>query len=141
MAQVHRHRVRYHEVDQQGFLFNGHFLEIADVCLVEVFRRLGWRYDDLIASGTDPSVVKSEITFERPARFDDVLDVDAAPTHVGRSSFTLSMVLRRDGQVVATVNNTYVNVDAATATSRPLPSDVAAALHAMAPAPGAERVR
>ena len=130
MSVVYSHRVRYHEVDQQGFMFNGRFLEIADVAMVEVFRSLGWHYDDLIAGGTDPSLVKTEITFSSPAHFDDVLDVDATPIKVGRSSFHLRFVLRRGDDVVATIETTYVNVDPATKKSRPLPDDVAAALRA-----------
>lgn len=128
MAILYRHHVRYHEVDQQGFLFNGHFLEIADVALVELFRSLGWKYGDLVSAGTDPSVVKSEIEFRRPARFDDILEVDVAPSHVGRSSFTLSMTIRCAQHVVASVQNVYVNVDADSGTSRQLPADVATQL-------------
>jgi len=133
MAVVYRHQVRYHEVDQQGFLFNAHVLTIADVGLTELFRSLGWRYDELVAGGTDPSLAKTEIAFLRPARFDDVLDVEVTPTHVGRSSFTLSFHLRCGAYPVATVDTVYVNVDPDTATSRPLPAEVAARLRAVLP--------
>jgi acyl-CoA thioester hydrolase len=125
---VYSHRVRYHEVDQQGYLFNSRYLEIADIAMTEFFRSLGWQYDTLIAEGTDPSVVKSEIAFVSPCRFDDVIDADTVPTRVGTSSFHLRIILRRDEVTVATVENTYVNVDLASARSRPLPTDVAEAL-------------
>jgi acyl-CoA thioester hydrolase len=128
MPTVYTHRVRYHEVDQQGFLFNGRYLEIADVAMAELFRMLGWRYDVLLAAGADPSVVQAELGFQSPAVFGDEIVVDTAPVHVGRSSFTLSSALRRDDQVIATINIVYVNVDAATARSRPLPRAIAAAL-------------
>lgn len=134
MAVVYRHQVRYHEVDQQGFLFNAHVLTIADVSLTELFRTLGWRYDEVVAGGTDPSLVKTEITFHRPARFDDVLDVDVTPTHVGRSSFTLRFQMLCGTDPIATIDTVYVNVDPTTATSRPLPVDVAALLRAALPA-------
>jgi acyl-CoA thioester hydrolase len=133
MAVVYRHQVRYHEVDQQGFLFNAHVLAIADVGLTELFRTLGWRYDELVAAGTDPSLAKTEITFHQPARFDDVLDVDVTPAHVGRSSFTLRFALHRGVDPIATVATVYVNVDPTTATSRPLPGEVAARLRAALP--------
>lgn len=128
MTVVYTHQVRYHEVDQQGFLFNAQFLAIADVALTEFFRHLGWQYDTLVAEGTDPSVARSEIVFVRPARFDDVLEADIAPIRVGRSSFHLRTVLRRSTDTVATIDNTYVNVYPDSAGSRSLPSDVAAAL-------------
>lgn len=132
MAVVYHHRVRYHEVDQQGFLFNSRVLEIADISLTELVRAMGWQYDELVSGGTDPSVVKSEINFHRPARFDDVLDVDVTTAHVGRSSFTLSMQLHCGTELIATVVSVYVNVDAATAASRPLPDEVAARLREFA---------
>ncbi len=41
--QVLRHRVRYHEADAQGSLFNSRYLELADDATTEFFRVLGWR--------------------------------------------------------------------------------------------------
>src|SRR5207302_6349185 len=75
---THTHRVRNHEVDTQGFLFNSRYLELADVAMTEFFRELGWPYAKLVEGGTDPSVVSARQTFQSPARFDDVLDVDVA---------------------------------------------------------------
>jgi acyl-CoA thioester hydrolase len=128
MPIVYTHRVRYHEVDQQGFLFNGHYLAIADVAMAELFGVLGWRYDALVAGGVDPSVVKAQLNFRLPAVFDDEIVVDTTPVHVGRSSFTLSSVLRRAGQIIATIENVYVNVDSKAARSRPLPAEISSAL-------------
>ena len=116
MSVVYSHRVRYHEVDQQGYLFNG--------------RSLGFQYDALIAGGTDPSLVKTEVTFSAPAHFDDLLDADVSASKVGTSSFHIQFVLRRGDDTVATIQTTYVNVDPAIGRSRPLPDDVAAALRA-----------
>jgi len=125
---VHQHRVRYHETDAQGFLFNARYLELADVAMAEFFRALGWTYDELVAGGTDPSVVSASLTFSRPVRHDDVLDVDAVCQGVGNASFTLSFDLSRADETVAAIKLVYVNVDAAAAVSRPLPENVAAAL-------------
>lgn len=130
MSVVYSHRVRYHEVDQQGYLFNGRYLEIADVAMVELFRSLGFHYDALIAGGTDPSLVRTEVTFSAPAHFDDLLQADVTVGKVGTSSFHLEFVLRRGDDTVATIQTTYVNVDPALGKSRPLPDDVAAALRA-----------
>lgn len=128
MTVVHSHRIRYHEADAQGFLFNSRYLELADVAVTEYFRFLGWPYTQLVAEGTDPSVVSAQITYAGSARFDDVIDVDVRCVHVGRSSFRLDMTMRRDGTTVATTEMVYVNVDADSATSRPLPAAVARAL-------------
>jgi acyl-CoA thioester hydrolase len=133
---THTHRVRYHEADAQGMLFNGRYLEIADVAMTEFFRSLGWTYSALVEGGTDPSVVSAALTFSRPARFDDLLEVDVSCTYVGRSSFRLGMTFRRDGDEIARAELTYVNVDPAAAVSRPLPEPVAGALRTPLSQPG-----
>lgn len=128
MAVVYYHRVRYHEVDQQGYLFNARYLEIADVALTEFFRHLGWPYSDLMAFGVDPSVVSTEVSYRRPVRFDDEIEVAITVTRVGTSSFVLHNNLSRDTDLMTTITNTYVNVDAKTDTARALPDAVAEAL-------------
>ncbi len=127
---AYSHRVRYHEADAQGFLFNGRYLEIADVAMTEYFRALGWSYAELVAGGADPSVVNATLTFMAPGRFDDILEIDVACTRIGRSSFTLTMEFLRDRSAIARAELTYVNVDAASARSRELPDAVARALRA-----------
>ncbi|MEU1595156.1 thioesterase family protein [Streptomyces sp. NPDC005708] len=121
---IHEHRVRYHETDAQGFLFNSRYLEIADVAMTELFRSLGWTYADLNAAGVDPSVVTANLVFSRPVRFDQVLKVRVTCTRVGRSSFTLDLSYSTESGVAAAAEITYVNVDAAAARSLPLPSGV-----------------
>lgn len=125
---THDHRVRYHEADAQGFLFNSRYLELADVAMTEYFRNRGFPYRDLVAAGTDPSVVDVRIQFAIPAHFDDLLSITVACVRVGTSSFQLDMEVCRAHERLADLQVTYVNVDPSTARARPLPEDVAAAL-------------
>ncbi|MBP1326696.1 acyl-CoA thioester hydrolase [Leucobacter exalbidus] len=120
------HRVRYHEVDKQGYLFNGRYFEIADVAMTEYFRDLGWNYDELNRLGADPSVVHIEADFASPAQFDDELDVTTECTRVGTSSFSLRTEIRNQLNLVATLQIVYVNVEAQLGESLPLPELVAA---------------
>jgi len=135
---VVQHRVRYHEADAQGFMFNSRFLELADVAMTEFFRAIGIPYGELLAAGADPSVVKAGIDFRRPARFEDMLDVAVTCTRVGGASFDLAIAVTRDGEEIAEIQLTYVNVDAGEATSRPLPDRVAKALRREVLEPSAE---
>ena len=129
MSVVYTHQVRYHEVDQQGILFNARYLEIADVALSEFFRVLGWPYDELIRHGVDPAIARTEIEFRLPARFDDLIVVAVRPTRVGRTSFSLHFDLLHGDEQIAAIDTVYVNIDATSSTSRPLPTDVAEKLH------------
>ncbi len=129
---VYRHQIRYHETDAQGFLFNARYLEIADVAMTEFLRALGHRFQDLGAIGFDPSLVKAEIAFRKPTHFDDVVDVDVACRHVGRSSFALRYAMSCSATPVCDVDITYVNIARDTETSAPLPDPIADALRAHA---------
>lgn len=129
---AHSHRVRYHETDAQGFVFNSRYLEFADVAMSEFFRTLGWSYTELVDLGCDASLVEAKVSYRKPAKFDDVLDIDVVCPRVGRSSFDLEMTMRRGDETIAEVSIVYVNVDTATESSRPLPEEVATALRATA---------
>jgi acyl-CoA thioester hydrolase len=122
---VLQHRVRYHEADAQGILFNSRYLEIADVAMTEYFRAQGLPYLTMVAGGTDPAVGTAQLRFLRPARFEDVLEVRAGCSRVGRSSFDLSILVACDEELVAEIDIAYVNLDASTGRSRPLPDAVA----------------
>ncbi|MCP3426950.1 acyl-CoA thioesterase [Rothia sp. AR01] len=116
--------MRYHEVDQQGFLFNGRYFEIADVALTEFFRSLGWTYLQLNAAGLDPSVVHAEANFYDSVVFDDAITVETACTKVGRSSFRLTTKMSRDGVRVAQLDIVYTNVDVKVGFAVPLPEKI-----------------
>ena len=131
MGFTHRHRVRYHEADAQGIMFNSRYLEIADVAMTEFFRALGWPYDKMVADGVDPSVVSAQLTFRAPARFDEVIEFRVGCTRVGRSSFELHHTVTRAGDELAEITLVYVNVDAGRST--PLTEAVATALTAAIP--------
>jgi acyl-CoA thioester hydrolase len=122
------HRVRYHEVDQQGVMFNARFLEVADVAQIEYFRVLGWDLGQLNALGFDPAVVHVEADFRSPARYDDFLDISVACLRVGTSSLTLNYTISRGATTIATLTIIHVNVDSRSSRSVPLPEELASAL-------------
>lgn len=128
MSVVYRHRVRYHETDPQSFLFNARYLEIADVAMSEFLRGIGCPYPDIVEQGFDPSVVRTEITFARPAHFDDVIDVDVVCSRMGSSSYDIRFTMTRDDVAIAVIESVYVNVDVTLGKSRPVPPHVRAAL-------------
>jgi acyl-CoA thioester hydrolase len=138
---VHTLRVRYHETDPQEFLFNSRYLEYADVAMAEFFRHLGWPYPLMLQEGFDPSVVNASLSFENPARLDDLVDIHVECTRVGTSSFALEFDMRIGQERVCRVESVYVNVDPLEAASRPIPSHIADSLRTAQvrePIPGGE---
>jgi acyl-CoA thioester hydrolase len=133
---AHRLRIRYHEVDPQGIVFNSRYLEYLDVAMTEWFRWLGWPYPELVEAGLDPSLVSLKIDWAHPARFDEELLIGVSVDRVGSSSYTLVFEVCRasDGEQLAHASVVYVNFDAATQRASPVPEQIRQRLLAAAPA-------
>ena len=128
---------RYAEVDQQGVVFNGHYLTWFDEACTGFLDHLGVTYPGLIASGHDIQVVHSEIDFMAPVRW---RDSGARRGHVrrriGSTSFTLGFSVLRgddgspDAEQPAAVrgHNVYVVVSTDDWAKRPLPPALREAL-------------
>ncbi|MDT4914532.1 MAG: acyl-CoA thioester hydrolase [Pseudonocardiales bacterium] len=114
--------VRYAEVDQQGVVFNSHYLLYCDEAMGAYCEQRGLReFVELVR------LVSSTITWTGPARWGDVIDVDVTCPRVGRTSATLAFDLRAGGRRCCTVETTYVYADVAGA-PQPIPDDVRTAL-------------
>ncbi|MDZ4268686.1 MAG: hotdog domain-containing protein, partial [Mycobacterium sp.] len=57
---------RYAEVDQQGVVFNGHYLTWFDEACTGLLDHVGIAYPDLMSAGLDFQVVHSDIDFQAP---------------------------------------------------------------------------
>lgn len=120
---------RYAEVDQQGVVFNGHYLTWFDEACTGFLDHLDVSYPGLIASGYDIQVVHSEIDFKGPVRWRDSVRVEVHCERIGSTSFTLSFsVLRsQDGnpateqQTAVHGHNVYVVVSTDDWAKRPIP--------------------
>jgi acyl-CoA thioester hydrolase len=128
-AFVHRHRVRYHELDPHDHVYNSRYLEFVDVAMMEFLRDLGWGFEEALKLGFDPLLARAEIDFRSPARYDDELEVVVSVRRIGSASFDIDFLIRAEGgATVAEVAVAYVNCDPATGRSDPIPDLVRAAL-------------
>ena len=118
--------VRYGECDQQGVVFNAHYLAWADEAVTRVLARYGTPYAALLARGLDTSVVASELSWSSPARYGDVVDVDGAVERVGGTSFVVAMTISVGGRLCCRVRITYVLTDQERRSTR-VPDDLRAA--------------
>lgn len=120
---------RYAEVDQQGVVFNSHYLVWFDEAFTGYLAHLGLPYPELIAQGCDVMLARTELEYASPVRWGDEVAVAVEPVRVGTTSFTLRFGVRRGDGVEAVVGRTvYVCVDAREHTKRPVPEELAAAL-------------
>jgi acyl-CoA thioester hydrolase len=129
---VHRLRVRFHECDPQGVVFNAHYFAYFDVALTEMWREAFGSYGEVVDSGTDVVVVEASATFRTPARFDDELDVALGIDRLGTTSMTMAAWIRRDGELLVEGRMVHVFVDTATMAKQPIPGWLRTGLEAYA---------
>lgn len=73
----YEHRVRYRECDPMGVVYHTHYLDYFEAARTEALRDLGVRYRDLEASGIIMPVVSATIDYKMPAKYDDIVVVEA----------------------------------------------------------------
>ncbi|MET8846173.1 thioesterase family protein [Amycolatopsis sp. NPDC004625] len=107
-------RVRYHECDGQGIVFNAHYLAYVDMCAFEAEKALFGSHDEFLAHRTDVVVAEANLKFHAPARYDDELVVSQYLTHLGTTSLIFDFEIRRGDTAIAAATVRYVFIDPAT---------------------------
>jgi acyl-CoA thioester hydrolase len=114
--------VRYAEVDQQGIVFNAHYLLYCDEAMGAFCEQRG-----ILPFAAEIRLVTCTLTWVGPARWGDVVEVDARCARVGRTSMVIAFEVRAGGRPCCTVDTTYV-LSGADGRPVPIPDDVRAAL-------------
>ena len=125
---VHRLRVRYNECDQQGIVFNGHYLFYYDVALTELWRDRVMPYQEMVNREIDVVVAEANLRFRAAARFDDLLDIAMVVKHLGTTSLVIQPEFRVGDRLVADGEIRHVFVDPSTLVKKAMPEDFRAAL-------------
>jgi acyl-CoA thioester hydrolase len=118
--------VRYAECDQQGIVFNSHYLLWCDEAATAWFAGTGTGYADLVARGLETKLVSSTLDWSSSARYGDVVEVDVRGERVGRTSLTVAFDVRVAERTCCHVRTTYVLVDRDDRPT-PVPDDLRAA--------------
>lgn len=128
-------RVRFHECDPQGIVFNANYFAYFDMTMTELFRAsfpVAGYTELMTVHGVDVVVAEAAARFAGSARFDDEIELRAAITRLGTTGMTTALEVARDGEVLVTGELRHVFVDAATWDKRPMPDAVRSALEAWA---------
>jgi acyl-CoA thioester hydrolase len=126
---IHQLRVRYHECDAQGIVFNAHHFAYFDMTLTELWREAFGSYNAMLDDyGTDVMVKDAQATFHASPRFDDLLDIEMTIEKLGNSSMVSTFEEKRDGEVLVSGRLVHVFVDPATWKKQDIPANVRARL-------------
>lgn len=133
MTFTHPHRVRYLEVDAQGVVFNSWYLAWFDDAMTAFLAHRGLPYADMLASGHDVQLVRSEIDWRTGVGFQDEVDIAVSTARTGTTSFGLDFEVRRGAEVTCAGRTVYVVVATDGSGKRPIPPLIADALGEPAP--------
>lgn len=121
---VHRLRVRYSECDQQGIVFNGHYLFYYDVAVNELWRDRIGLYHEMVDRGFDVVIAEANLRYRAAARFDDELDIAMPVKHLGTTSLIVRPEFRVGDRLIADGEMRHVFVDPKTLEKKPMPDDI-----------------
>jgi acyl-CoA thioester hydrolase len=109
-------RVRLSETDAVGIVYFGSFATYMDVGRMDYLNNLGLtRHEGAIRDLIPGAVVHYDADFIRPARYNDILEVNVRIAAIGRTSYTFHFLIadRRSAAVVATGRITLAWLDEA----------------------------
>jgi acyl-CoA thioester hydrolase len=104
-------RVRYPEADPMGYLHHSVYLQYMEMGRIELLRKLGHSYADLERQGVFFVVVKAEIRYRAPARFDDELTLITRLVRQTHVRIDHAYELRKDTTLIAEASTTIACVD------------------------------
>lgn len=94
-----RRRVRYAQVDAQAVVYFSHYLEWADVGVVEYWRAAGlFEATPVAGGGAEFHVVRAEVDYRAPMLLDEEIDISVATTRIGNSSMDMVIELHGAGR-------------------------------------------
>ncbi|MDW3218792.1 MAG: thioesterase family protein [Acidimicrobiales bacterium] len=120
------YRIRYGECDQQGIVFNAHYMAYIDDAVDQWLRGIETDFEATL--GWEVTVKRSEIVWQGPARFGDTLTLDLAVSRWGTTSFDVTATGHVGGRAVIDSTTTYVVVSHDGYAPVPIPDEMRAHL-------------
>jgi acyl-CoA thioester hydrolase len=120
----HRLRVRYHECDPQGIVFNANYLAYLDLAVTELWREALGGLQAMFERGLDFVVAEVRIRFRAPLRFDDEFDICLSIAEMRTTAMRTEATVERDGVVAAEGELHHVLIDPDSGEKTPIPDDV-----------------
>ena len=121
-------RVRYDEADPMGFVHHANYLRYFEICRTEALRAAGGNYREIEESGLMVVVVRAQLRYRQPARYDDVLTIRLRLGNFTRAKIEHHYEVYRKDELLNQAELTLAAIDAA-GKVQPVP-DWATRLHA-----------
>ncbi|NQT90726.1 MAG: acyl-CoA thioesterase [Candidatus Omnitrophica bacterium] len=106
-------RVRYKETDQMQVVYYSNYLVWFEVARTELFRERGHLYSRIEKElGLRLMVVEAQCRYLKPAKYDDLIDVDCRLSKIGASSLVFEYIVKRGEDTLAEGKTVHVFTDA-----------------------------
>ena len=89
-------RVRYADTDQMKVVYHGKYLEYFEVGRAALIRSLGLPYAELESRGILLPVIEAFAKYRRPARYDDLLSIEAIVSELPTSTLKITYHVFRE---------------------------------------------
>jgi len=97
---VHQVRVLYADTDKMGVVYHGTYLRWFESGRATYMRRRGTDYLGVENGGIQLPVVQANLSYHKPARYDDVLTVKAWVEELGKLQLQFNYEISRDREVL-----------------------------------------
>ena len=91
-------RVRYADTDQMKVVYHGRYLEYFEVGRAELIRSLGLPYSELETRGILLPVIEAFAKYRKPARYDDLLSIEALVSELPTSTLKIHYQVYRNDE-------------------------------------------
>jgi acyl-CoA thioester hydrolase len=119
---VHQVRTRFAETDAMGVIHHAAYLPYLETARVEYLRSIGHPYDQVRAArgghsdgdgdaGREFPVIEVSVSYRKPLRFDEEVDVSLVVGAATRATFQIAYLLSVAGEARATAATVHGCVD------------------------------
>jgi acyl-CoA thioester hydrolase len=104
-------RVRHFEIDWQGIVHNANYLLYFELARIEYLKHVGVAVDSSkINNEAKVVIVRNELDYNAPARFDDLLNVFIRLSYIRNSSFAFEGIIENALTGVLVAENRAIHV-------------------------------
>ena len=114
-------RVRYAETDQMGVVYHANYLPWFESARIQMLDELGLTYKKLEEEGYMLPVLDCQLSYRKPARFDDRIKVYARVTEAPRARLKVSYEVYREETLLVTGSTTHTFINPEGRLIRPHP--------------------
>lgn len=120
-------RVYYEDTDFSGNVYHANYLKYCERARSDYLRVMGIDQNAMFAKGEAFVVRRMNCEFLRPAKFEDVLEVETRLIEMAGARFELEQIVKRGAETLFSATVTVAVVDASGRPKR-ISSEIAAAL-------------